>query len=256
MRDSIGSERRPFTPWLLRNAPKPDAEMRLFCLPYAGGSATIYHRWQTLLPASIDVCPIELPGRLSRLRESAFHELNSLVAALDHNLSTCFDRPFALFGYSMGGLIAFEWAREISRRRGREPAHLFVGACGAPDLERKRFSIEELSDMELAKKIIDLYGPRLEMVLGDYELRGLILGVMRNDLRMLDRYSFVRREPLRVPLTVLGGTRDESATRERLQQWTRHTSEACDVYAFPGDHFFIHTHERAVVELVKGVLEA
>ncbi len=108
---------------------------RLFCLPFAGGGATAYHRWIGGILAGIDVARVKLPGRENRLGEPLFTDLPSLVDTLVEELILWLEeRPFALYGHSMGALLAFELAREIRRRHRMLPVHLFVSGCQAPQL--------------------------------------------------------------------------------------------------------------------------
>lgn len=229
--------------------------MRLFCLPYAGGAATIYHRWQSSIPDDVEVCPVELPGRLSRLREPPYDDIVPLVAALGDALDPLLDRPFAIFGYSMGALIAFEWARDIARRRGIEPAHVIVGARGAPHLPSSIVHVTRtMTDRELLARILDLYGARIQAVVADPDMAAIVLRIMRADLGLLDAYRYMDGAPLRAPITVLGGARDTIVSRDALGEWARHTRGPFTLRLFDGDHFFLHSEEQAVIATVAGAL--
>src|SRR5579859_3905311 len=92
--------------WITMPRPRQMPRLRLFCLPYAGGGASMFRDWTTGLPADIDVCPILLPGRESRVREPAFSRVEPLVEALAPAVLPYLDVPYALFGHSMGALIA------------------------------------------------------------------------------------------------------------------------------------------------------
>ena len=118
--------------WLAGLAPSPHAELRLFCLPYAGSGAVVYRDWPGVVPRHVQVCPVELPCRGTRFGEAAFTRLAPLVNALADALDGALDRPFALFGHSMGGLVAYELARTLRRRARPQPAHLLVSAAAAP----------------------------------------------------------------------------------------------------------------------------
>jgi surfactin synthase thioesterase subunit len=229
--------------------------MRLFCLPYAGGAATIYHRWQAGMPDEVDVCPIELPGRLSRLNDPPFREMGPLVRALSAALDPHLDLPFALFGYSMGALVAFEWARDVALRRGLEPVHVIVAARGAPHLPSSFVHVtDSMTDRDLIARIVGLYGARIEAVLSDRELLAIVLRMMRADLGLLDTYRYQDGQPLRAPITVLGGMRDAIVPRDALDGWAKQTSGAFDLRMFAGDHFFLHAEESSVIAAVKGAL--
>src|SRR5262249_13687929 len=118
--------------WLACARPRPQADIRLFCFPYAGGGASVFRGWADGLPASVEVCPVQLPGRGTRFREPAFTRLPPLIEALAESLRPHLDRPFAFFGHSLGALVAFELARYLHQHQGREPVRLFVSGCGGP----------------------------------------------------------------------------------------------------------------------------
>jgi medium-chain acyl-[acyl-carrier-protein] hydrolase len=109
--------------------------IRLFCFPYPGAGAAAFRDWQARLPSAIEVCPVELPGRGSRLVEDPFDLLPGLCPALAADLLPRCDRPFSFFGHGAGALVAFELARQLRRDHGLLPDCLFVSARRAPRLE-------------------------------------------------------------------------------------------------------------------------
>ena len=123
--------------WIAGRKPNPLARLRLFCLPYAGGSALIFRAWSNALPADIEVCPIQLPGRSTRSKEQPFTEISALIQVLAQALSSLLDRPFAIFGHSLGALIGFELARQLRRQYSLSPVRLFVSGGRAPQESRR-----------------------------------------------------------------------------------------------------------------------
>src|SRR5438132_8414567 len=97
---------RTTNPWLLMPTLNPQARLYLFCFPYAGGGAQIFKSWQNAFTqhTGIQVCPVQYPGRGSRLRESAFTDCRLLVEAFVPHIIHFLNRPFALFGHSMGAI--------------------------------------------------------------------------------------------------------------------------------------------------------
>src|SRR5947209_10810294 len=107
--------------WLAWPLRATQAQLRLFCFPYAGGSGTLFRSWRSQLPATVDVCAIQLPGRGARIRERVYGQMGTLVPAISNAILPLCDRPFAFFGHSLGALISFELARAIRRQTGPEP---------------------------------------------------------------------------------------------------------------------------------------
>jgi medium-chain acyl-[acyl-carrier-protein] hydrolase len=136
-------------PWISRPRPNPRTLLRLFCFPYAGGGASAYRKWSDSLPQSIEVCAVQLPGREMRIKEPAYSDVHPLVDVLAPALASFLDRPFALFGHSMGALVAFELARKIRRDCSLLPESLFVSARNAPCMVLKHKPLTNLPDDEL-----------------------------------------------------------------------------------------------------------
>src|SRR5580693_7148326 len=112
--------------WFVRKSQGREIRLRLFCFPYAGGSAAVYREWARYLPSPVEVVPIEYPGRGGRLSEPAFKVLPELLEALHPEIVPLLDIPFAFFGHSMGASVAFELSRILRKQNGILPKHLFV----------------------------------------------------------------------------------------------------------------------------------
>src|SRR5262245_44114205 len=120
--------------WFARLEPRPSARLRLYCLPYAGSGAAVYRPWAALLPSTIDLRLVQLPGREARLREPAYTRMDALIEALAPAVASEIDRPYVLFGHSMGALVVFELARALRRLDLPSPTCLFVSGRRAPHL--------------------------------------------------------------------------------------------------------------------------
>src|SRR5690606_30530844 len=140
--------------WVSRPAPRDGARLRLFCFPSAGGGASQYRLWAQSLPMDVELCPVLLPGREARMREAPARRLAPLAEALADGLSPLFDIPFAFFGHSMGALLAFELARQLRRRGGPQPAHLFVSGRRAPQLPDPDGTLHTLGDAAFVREVL------------------------------------------------------------------------------------------------------
>ncbi|HEX8537289.1 MAG TPA: thioesterase domain-containing protein, partial [Cystobacter sp.] len=133
-------------PWFPLRQPNPQARLRVFALPYAGGGASIYNGWSTALPAGIEWVSVQLPGRERRIMEKPIQQLPPLLDALEEALAPLLDKPFVFFGYSMGTRIALGLAQRWQARGAPLPLGMVMAAAGAP--HRTRESRETLSDAE------------------------------------------------------------------------------------------------------------
>jgi medium-chain acyl-[acyl-carrier-protein] hydrolase len=240
-------------PWFGRAEPATDAAHRLFCLPYAGGSAAVYRHWHALAPRALQICPLELPGRGARIAEPAPSRLRPLADAIAGALAPYLDLPYALFGHSMGGLLAFEVTRTLRRRGLPLPAHLFVSAAAAPGLPRSRPAVHRGTDADVVDELRRLGGTPREL-LDDEELMGLMLPTIRADFSVLETYEYRPEPPLPVPLTVFGGTDDPLVPLPRLEGWRRQTTAEARLRVLSGGHFFLHPAAAEVVEDVAAAL--
>lgn len=233
-------------PWVQRPRPRPHALLRLFCFPHAGGGASAFRAWGDSLPAEVEVCPVQLPGREQRMGEPAYDRIEPLVEALSAALLPYEDLPAAFLGHSNGALIAFELARRL-RREGRHlPVHLFATGRRAPDVPSNRPDVAHLPDPEFLAEMRELGGTPDE-VLENAELVRILLPLLRADVALNEAYRFAEEAPLPCPITAYGGLGDPKAPREAVQAWERHTSGGFAARFFPGDHFFVFGAQRDLV---------
>lgn len=239
-------------PWVIAQPPRPGAAARLFCFPHAGGSAWAFREWSSWMPERIEVCAAQLPGHGNRIREPALDDFPLLLDRLARALEPELDRPFAMFGHSMGALLAFEVARTLRERTGAEPLHLFVSGHNGPRAAEESDDLdelEELDDATLTDKLRELNcTPR--QVLENTELMGLMLPVIRADFAVCQTYAHRDGPRLACPMTVLGGLADPRTDREGLEAWRCETEGPVTVRHLPGDHFFIATQGPLIVQTI------
>jgi medium-chain acyl-[acyl-carrier-protein] hydrolase len=245
---------RKTSPWFPFSQSAPHASARLFCLPYAGGSAAVYRSLGELLPSHVEVCPIELPGRATRAREQPFTHAPLLAVAIAQALRPLLDRPYAIFGYSLGALLAFEVVRQLRREQRTLPVHLLVAARHAPHVLSPHPARHMRSDAELVDEL-DKMGGTPKEVLDDQDLLQFLLPYLRADFTLDDTYEYKQESPLPCPLTALGGLVDPGVPRDSLEAWRVHTSEACRVYLYPGGHFFINQTMPQIAEVIRAALQ-
>jgi surfactin synthase thioesterase subunit len=239
--------------WLTCPRPNPAAQVRLFCLPYAGGAAHIFRNWHVGLPGEVEVHLVHLPGRAMRMMEPPFTRIADLVDDLAPAVQSKLNKPYAVFGHSMGALIGFELVHVLRKQTGLEAAHLFASGCSAPHIPDPN-PIHMLPDGEFIDALRALNGIPQE-ILQHEELFELILPTLRADMLMTEKYEPLVRDPLRCPITVFGGLEDPIIYREHLEQWQQHTSGEFLLQIFPGDHFFCHTEEARLLTAVSRQLE-
>lgn len=239
--------------------PEPSRK-RLFLFPFAGGSARLFHGWAECFRRAgadaVELRALQLPGRDERHREPALKSMESVVAAVVDALRPSMDLPCAFFGYSLGGLIAFETARRLRSLGLPQPRRLIVAASPAPQYDHARSPlIHRLSHDDFIAELRRFKGTP-EVVLQTPELLELLLPILRADFEVLETYQCRAEPPLAVPLTALGGLSDDEVSPESLADWSLQTSAGFQMQFFAGDHFFIKTHQSQLVELLARELQS
>lgn len=235
--------------WITCPQPNPDAQLRLFCLPYAGGGALSFRPWASQLAPDIEVCPIELPGRGLRLHESAFQQLEPLVAAIATALLPYLDQPFAVFGHSMGAWIGFELTRFLRQHQGVYPTHVFVSGRDAPQVPGLKKPIHALPNGAFLEELRRFNGTPT-VVLEDAELMQMLLPTLRADFELVETWVYRAEMPLDCPITVLGGLQDPETNLTLLEAWQEQTATTFTLHLLPGDHFFLHSAQSRLLQIL------
>jgi medium-chain acyl-[acyl-carrier-protein] hydrolase len=236
----------------------PEGETVLYCLPHAGGSASVYRSWAGQL-GTVAVAPIQLPGRETRMRETPYTQMAPLLEELaDAVLEQQQGRggSYAVYGHSLGALIGFELVREIRRREGTAPVHLIVSGSSAPDLLRDNDGqppVAEMSDEEVVGLLRRLGGTP-EQILADRSVRRLILPPFRGDLTVRDTYGYQAQPQLDVPITAIAATADPRASVAQMRGWGRQTRRGFRMHLLPGGHFAVLEQAEATRSFICGAL--
>ncbi len=237
------------SPWVRVPRPRPAARIRLICLPFAGGGASRYRDWPAYFTDDVEIVAIQLPGREDRFCEPPIDSAELLAGQLLEGLSGYLDGPFALFGHSMGALIAFELTRRLGSM-GVEPVHFFASGCRAPHLPNRSPDRHALPDREFVAAIRDLNGVPADL-LENADFLDLILPTLRSDFKVAETYTpHSRARLLHCPVSVFGGIQDEEVPLDYLESWSRYTTGPFHVHLLPGDHFFVNSSRASLLRLV------
>jgi medium-chain acyl-[acyl-carrier-protein] hydrolase len=230
--------------WIVRfGAEKPAAAFRLFVFPHAGGGPADYRDWSIDCPEDVDVVGLQLPGRGMRFQESLLTNMDQLIESLGDALISCLDRPFAFFGHSLGGRIAFAAAQRLKALGLPSPRLLAVSSSRAPGACGR--NVSNLSDEAFRLHLQDLGGTPQDL-LNDEELMELMLPVLRADFLLHD--SLVASPALLdCPILACGGLDDREVAESDLDRWRNFTDQTFTLRLFPGGHFYLREHRRRLV---------
>ncbi len=227
-------------PWFPSATPTAAAQLSLFCFAHAGGGASTFSGWGRLLSPAIDVFAVQLPGRENRLDEIPHSRMDQAADDIAAAMRPYLDRPFALFGHSMGAAIALELAMRLERA----PEHLFVSSWLMPNPARPRRFPDQMTDAELLHAV-SRYGGLPEVLLRNAEFVQAFVRVLRADMSLLDTYRPAAAQP-RCPVTVFGGADDPVVRAAELERW-RAFEHVAAVRLFPGGHFYLRDAQRALI---------
>lgn len=244
------------TPWLINDEhTDQDRPTRLVVLPYAGGGASIYRGWQAMLP-DVDVVPVQLPGREERFEEPAIPSVEPIVGAVADALNPVLDRPYAIFGHSMGARIAFELTRELRRRGRRAPSVLFVSACKAPHIPRVPTPpVATMPDRLFIRMLERMNGTPSE-ILDDPGFMQALLPTLRADFALVDSYEYADEPALQVPIRAFGGTHDSDVRENDLMAWQVQTTSGFALRMLSGGHFIVRARAREITAVIGAELAA
>lgn len=233
-------------PWCAYPDPKPQAELRLFCLPYAGGSTAVFSSWPKQLPNFVEMCSIQLPGRGARLKEPPHTNLIESAQSIASAIVSECDKRFALFGHSMGAMLSFEITRCLRSRYGRMPAQIFVSGRRAPHLPKTEPQTYDLPKDEFIKELQRIEGTP-EAVLNNEELLQLYIPVLRADFQACQTYPYKDGPPLDCPIVAYCGTQDEEEHQQTMEAWREQTTKSFKLRMIEGNHFFLHGNETTLL---------
>ncbi|MFD8991809.1 thioesterase II family protein [Streptomyces goshikiensis] len=245
---------------MTRHPPQParsGSEIDLFCLPWAGGGASAYSDWQRgleALSARVRVRPVQLPGREERSQEPRHTDLDLLVEELDEELDTGSEAPYLLYGHGMGALTSHALALRRQRRGARLPEALILSSHRAPHIPPNRLLDPEADDEKLAVRLAELGGVPWELA-GRRRFRDDFMPLIRDDLRLCSGWIGPDEiEPLRVPLHLFVGERDQLVPVYQMAAWTAHGASGSTLLTMPGGHFFMRSGESEMLRQLAAVI--
>jgi surfactin synthase thioesterase subunit len=216
------------------------ATRTLICLGFCGGGTGPYLDWTQVMPPGTELAAICYPGREGRFTEECARNWDELAEDAVAAVQSAADRPYVLFGHSMGGWMAFDVASRIGERAGHEPVALVVSSANAPNrglTPQDMFPARQDSDSQL-QHWMRTFGLLPHHVLEEPELLEMAVELMRADIRVRDSFYYRDGATVEVPLQVLTGTADPVIDPCTAEQWRKLATGEFRHDELPGGHFY------------------
>ncbi|MCG6495249.1 thioesterase II family protein [Kitasatospora sp. A2-31] len=227
----------------------------LVCLPFAGGGAGFYRAWKDLPAGSPSIVPVQLPGREELFIDPPYAdavEAGTLLAPKVAELVREYDE-FALFGHSLGAVLAYEVARNLDEAGDGRLTHLFVSGSPGP-WDGRDDRATGLADDEFVARVEEFAGYKHE-ALADPDMREILLPLLRADVEMHENYKPLSDRPIRIPVTSLRGADDALVSREHAREWRSVTSAGFHYLEVPGQHMYLVDSPDTVLDAVIRTLD-
>lgn len=234
--------------------PNPKAKIRLFCFHHSGGSASAYFQWVKHISSKIELIAAQFPGREDRFTEPLINRLEDIISSLCEEFDLYKDKPFFVFGHSLGALVGFEFINAIKMRYSMSPSYLIVSAARAPHLTDKRAPLSQLNDHLLLEKLKEYNGLNQD-ILFNTDLLSLFLPIIKSDFQLLENYHYHNSEPLFCDLLAFSGDDDQTVNQEDISAWSTYTKGNFQHLSFAGKHFFLKDHEKIILQTLNQIGE-
>ncbi|MGE5342761.1 MAG: thioesterase II family protein [Candidatus Omnitrophota bacterium] len=229
--------------------------LTLYCFPYAGGSSGIFSKWRQYIDKHIELRPVELAGRGKRIYDPLYQSIDEAIDDIYQLIKNDLHKsPFAFFGHSMGGIIAYEMAIKLKANNMPEPSHIFFSGRGAPHVpseDEEMYYI--LPDDQFREKILELGGTPKEFF-EHPELMEVLLPMLRSDFKIAETYKYTDEiVTLNHDITVFIG-KDEDVSAQQMHGWKDLTTQKCTIHYVEGGHFFINEKTEYIIKTINNTL--
>ncbi|NMM55489.1 thioesterase II family protein [Paenibacillus aquistagni] len=223
----------------------------IFCIPYAGGSASIFNQWKNKALPGWKVVPVELSGKGSRFAEGPYENMEIAVVDIYKRVVDALSEDYIIYGHSMGALIAYELVQKIRFYDGPPPKHIVFSGCVPPD-KFQLTGIDLTSDSEIKQRLLSLGGTPPQII-KNTDLASVFLPIIRADYQLLQRYIFDKTAPLTEDISIFYGKNDNTVSLNDLMTWDAMTTGKTEYYEFEGNHFFLNDESNKVIDCLNEI---
>ncbi|MEU3850375.1 alpha/beta fold hydrolase [Streptomyces sp. NPDC029554] len=227
-----------------------DAQIPIVCFPHAGAGALYYGKWRHAFRDGVDLRVVQYPFRERRMSTPMPASAGALAGEIFAEFAEVLRGPYALWGHSMGSVIAYEVAK-LAQQRLDNPPLVFFGSGSSAPCESRFTRVQDLDTPQGFDDVLRRYGGVGEEVLRDAGFVKYLAPVIEADLRLMGGYEDTAREKLRCPIVLMQG-REDTVTSDR---WADYTDEPFEVLEYDGGHFFHDAHRASMAALMESRIQ-
>jgi surfactin synthase thioesterase subunit len=224
------------------------SQMTLFCFPYAGGNLYSYREMTRTAPKEIKIVPLEYPGRFTRQNETLLLDINDITADCIKQIKRDLREPYALYGHSMGSIVAYLVTQQTLIQGLPSPIHLFVSGTAGPSSLTRTATKHDLPRQDFFDSVRKIGGSS-EEIFEDEMLLDFIESYMRADFKAIEEYKYQASPPLNIPISAFIG-KDEDISLEEAYKWRDETVDKFQLRLFEGNHFFIFSKGKEMMKII------
>ncbi|WP_349409523.1 thioesterase II family protein [Pseudalkalibacillus sp. SCS-8] len=235
------------------------SKIKFFCLPHAGGSASVYLPWSKTITHNVEFKPIEYPGRGYLAKEHLCSTINEIVDAVFETIISMLDKDeeYVIYGHSMGSLVTYELTYKLMENGFKKPLHLILSGGKAPQRRTKKKDGHALPLDEFEEFVSQYGGKQIDMIFQNEELKNYFIPILRSDIKIVEEYIYQPPEYLlNTNISILIGEDDESTSWEDIKEWSDITTGECQFYYFKGGHFFVQEYKSDVLKEINNIIDS
>jgi medium-chain acyl-[acyl-carrier-protein] hydrolase len=239
-----------YSRWIVAGVRPKTPDVRIICFSSAGGSAFQFRQWDSHASGRSEFLGIQIPGHDERFREPLLRRADAIIENIGPSLLGVSDRPFVLFGHSLGALLAFEFARWARRQGAAGPMRLIVASRSSPRVKPEYAPVHELPEQDFMR-VLRLYGGTTDSILENQEVMRHFVPIIRADLEVNRLYSYRREPPFEFPITAIWGDSDPVTTKAEVEGWCAETNGVFNLMTVPGGHFFFRDRIGEIIKVIE-----
>ena len=191
------------------------------------------------------------------MKEALLTEMDEIVDDILSQLYTASTKnPYAIYGHSMGGIVAFLVTRRIVKEgQIAPPEHLFITGTTAPSSKSiKNKQRHLMGKEEFITELREMEGCPDE-ILQNHDLLEYYLPILRADFQAAETFRHQKDIPLNVRITVITGSQEDMDPQD-ISSWQEEATDIVRFFQLPGGHFFIMKYASRIMTMVSQELSS